>query len=197
VYIPRHFNQDIDQSVYDFIEQHGFAQLISSVNDIPSVSFLPFLLSEDKSTLLCHVAKQNNHAKLVNGQTVVVSFSGPHGYISPSWYASGGVPTWNYQAVNVYGTVTINTDLNRIKELVNRLTDKYERSLEEPWQPEYPDKMLQAISVVEITITDIQAKNKLSQNKSLEDQNSVIEALERQGNNELVQVMKQQQKPTE
>lgn len=106
MYVPRHFKHDVDASVFKFIEDNGFAQLISSVNDLPEVTFVPVLLSDDKTKLICHVANQNPQAKIADGQTVLVSFSGPHGYISPSWYESAGVPTWNYQAVNVYGTVT-------------------------------------------------------------------------------------------
>lgn len=194
MYVPRHFKHDVDASVFKFIEDNGFAQLISSVNDLPEVTFVPVLLSDDKTKLICHVANQNPQAKIADGQTVLVSFSGPHGYISPSWYESAGVPTWNYQAVNVYGTVTKSTNPERLTQLVNQLTDKYERYYDVPWQPEYPDKMLRAITLLEIAITDIQAKSKLSQNRSQVDQVNVVNALKKAGNTKLAEAMKRENK---
>ncbi|MBU2883805.1 FMN-binding negative transcriptional regulator [Psychrosphaera sp. B3R10] len=194
MYVPRHFKHDIDDSVFKFIENNGFAQLISSTNNLPEVTFVPILLNADKTKLICHVANQNPQAKIEDGQIVLVSFSGPHGYVSPSWYESAGVPTWNYQAVNVYGKVTKSRDPERLTQLVNQLTDKYERYYDAPWQPEYPDKMLRAITLLEIEITDIQAKSKLSQNRSRVDQVNVINALNKEGNTKLAEAMKKENK---
>lgn len=190
MYTPRYFKQEIDSTVFQFIDQHGFAQIISAQDNVPEVTMVPVMLNEDKTSLLCHVAKQNSHAKLADGQTVVVAFNGPHGYISPSWYQSAGVPTWNYQAVNVYGTVTTFDTAERLHKLVESLTQKYENYQQQPWVLDYPDKMLKAIVGIEITITDIQAKFKLSQNRSPEDIQSVIHQLEARGEHALAQAMR-------
>jgi transcriptional regulator len=100
------------------------------------------------------------------------------------------VPTWNYQAVHVYGLCSVFDDSNRLKEIVDGLTCKYEAAFSEPWQPEYKLSMLGAITSIEISISEIQCKYKLSQNRSTQDQKLVINSLEKLGASALAEAMK-------
>lgn len=173
-----------------FIKSNAFGQLISTVDGKLFSSHMPFYLDNGKGLLICHIAKSNPQWKGIEGQGVLVTFQGPHDYISPSWYESPGVPTWNYQAAHVYGMVSLVSEADRLKGIVNELTRIYESLFEAPWIPEYKESMLNAIIGIEIQITEIQCKYKLSQNRSKNDKKKVIDQLERRGSIRLAEVMK-------
>jgi len=120
----------------------------------------------------------------------LVTFQGPHEYISPTWYNSPGVPTWNYQTVHVYGKPELVTEKEKLRSIVNELTRVHESSLKEPWEPEYKDSLLNIIVGIEIKITDIQCKYKLSQNRSDRDRMQVAKELKNRGSVQLSSVMK-------
>ena len=101
MYIPEHFAVTDTSEVFAFIEANAFGQLVSNVDGRLFATHMPFLLSEDKSRLLGHVARQNPQHLALEGQECLVILQGPHGYISPSWYNTPGVPTWNYQVVRL------------------------------------------------------------------------------------------------
>ena len=105
----------------------------------------------------------------------MVIFQGPHAYISPSWYASAGVPTWNYVAVHIYGLMRALTEPKSVENVVLALTEKYERNSKEPWKPNYDPKMLGAIVALEIRVREVQGKFKL--NRPVTDRERVIDAL--------------------
>jgi len=86
----------------------------------------------------------------------------PFKVISPSWYGSPGVPTWNYQAVHVYGKANVIINTENLKTIINTLTETHESSFKQPWKPEYKDSLLELIVGIEINITELQGKNKLS-----------------------------------
>lgn len=181
MYTPKHFAITDRQELLRFIHDNAFGQLISSCDDRPEASHLPFLLTQDGESLLCHLARQSPQLSSIDGQQVLVIFNGPHAYISPRWYASPDVPTWNYQTVHVYGRAHTFTDGERLMSLVNTLSEKYEAGAEQPWRPEYSPKLLQAIVGVKIEITEIQGKYKLSQNRSPQDRQQVVDALYAEG----------------
>ncbi|GAB2510974.1 FMN-binding negative transcriptional regulator [Microbulbifer agarilyticus] len=195
MYTPKHFSVSERQELLRFMQEHGFAQLVSNQGDRPEANHLPFLVSQDGERLLCHLARQNPQLEQIDGQQVLVIFSGPHAYISPRWYNSPGVPTWNFQAVHVYGTARTFTDDARLTSVVNQLSEKYEAGAASPWQPEYPQKMLRAIVGVEIEITEIQGKYKLSQNRPTEDHQKMIEALNAEGETSMAEAIKQWSTP--
>ena len=116
-----------------------------------------------------------------NGTDVMVLFQGPHAYISPSWYLAPGVPTWNYAVAHVYGSARAIDDPSRIKEIVERLTEKYECNNRPPWVPAYDQGLLQAIVGIEIGIKEVQGKFKLGQNRSAADRAAVVSRLEASG----------------
>jgi transcriptional regulator len=189
MYIPEYFEITDKNEQYAFIHANGFGQLVSNVNGRPCSTHLPFLLSADRTKLVAHIAMQNPQIKDISGQQVLITLQGPHDYISPSWYTGTGVPTWNYQAAHIYGLCQTFTDTEKLKRVVNQLAAKYEANMPSPWQPDFNSTMLTAIIGIEISISEIQCKYKLSQNKSLQDQQQVIKQLNCNGSNTLTKAM--------
>lgn len=190
MYIPQQFEVTDREKIFAFIQANAFGQLISTVEGKLFSSHIPFLIANDRKSILSHIAKSNPQWDSIKGQEVLATFQGSHDYISPSWYSSPGVPTWNYQSVHVYGNAELITETEELRNIVNQLTAEYESSLEEPWIPKYKDTMLNAIIGIKIKITEVQCKFKLSQNRSKIDQQQVIEQLEKNGSNKLSQAMK-------
>ncbi|MBK6512502.1 MAG: FMN-binding negative transcriptional regulator [Haliea sp.] len=189
MYIPKHFEVTDRDVLCAFINENAFGQLVSTVGGRLFSTHMPFLLSDDSTRLIGHIARQNpQHAEL-DGQEVLITLQGPHDYISPSWYASAGVPTWNYQAVHIYGRGRVFDDTDALRSVVAALTEKYEAAFERPWQPDYKAAMLSAIVGVEVTISEIQGKFKLSQNRPAQDQRQVVTQLKAQGADALAAAM--------
>ncbi len=147
--------------------------------------FCPFLLNKEKTHLLGHIAKQNPQHEQIVGQEVLVTFQGAHDYISPSWFSTPGVPTWNYQAVHVYGACEVIDDAEQIATIVDALTNRHEADFVKPWHPEYKAAMLNAIVGIEINIGEIQGKYKMSQNRSRQDQQQIADQLAKQAAGDL------------
>jgi transcriptional regulator len=189
MYIPRHFEITDSDEIFAFVEANAFGQLISHVEGRFFCSHLPFLVTQDRSALICHLAKQNPQHLELDGQEVLITLQGAHDYISPSWYAGPGVPTWNYQAVHIYGQCQVFHDSAKLKEVIETLAKKYEAAFASPWQPQYGAAMLTAIVGVEITITDVQCKYKLSQNRPAQDRVQVVEKLKFLGSTRLAEAM--------
>tara|TARA_B110000211_G_scaffold79375_1_gene93075 strand:+ start:9289 stop:9876 length:588 start_codon:yes stop_codon:yes gene_type:complete len=190
MYIPKHFHITDRDEIFSFIEHNAFGQIISTVQGRLFSTHIPFLVSDDKQKLFGHFARQNPQSKNINGQEVMITLEGPHGYISPSWYLNPGVPTWNYQAVHIYGICKILPELTAVKTIVDTLSNKYEEAFETYWEPDYNAGMLKHIVGFEIEITQIQCKYKLSQNRSEQDLNSVIKQLQNRGSKTLADAVK-------
>ena len=190
MYIPRHFEIRDRDEILSFVETHAFGQLISTHQARLYSTHIPFLLSDDKTTLLGHVAKNNPQHQDIENQQVMVTLEGPHDYISPSWYSVQGVPTWNYQAVHIYGQCKVSTDTNKIISIIETLTKKNEAKFETPWVAQYPASMLGAIVAIDISIDELQCKYKLSQNRSDLDRDQVIAQLDEAGSRGLATAMK-------
>jgi transcriptional regulator len=190
MYVPDHFKVSEQDEIFAFIDANAFGQLISIDSERPFASHLPFLIAGDRKSLQCHLARQNSQWQHLQGQQVLVTFLGPHDYISPSWYQNPGVPTWNYQAVHVYGRCRVFEDAETLASVVDALSQRYESAFEKPWQPQYRDAMLKAIVGVEISIDEIEAKYKLSQNRAAADQQGVVDHLDEQGSIALATAMR-------
>jgi transcriptional regulator len=190
MYVPEHFKVTDRDEVFAFLDANAFGQLISITDNRPSASHLPFLIARDRKSLHCHLARQNPQWQQLEGQQVLVTFLGPHDYISPSWYQNPGVPTWNYQAVHIYGRCRVFDDAGPLAEMVEALSRRYESAFDKPWQPQYRDAMLKAIVGVDIVIDEIECKYKLSQNRPQADQTGVVEKLEQLGSQALVEAMR-------
>ena len=190
MYVPDHFKISDQAEIFSFLQANAFGQLISLEDQRLTSSHLPFLIADDRKRLLCHLARQNSQWQQLEGQQVLITFQGPHDYISPSWYRNAGVPTWNYQAVHVYGNCRVFDAADKLAAVVEALSARHESSFETPWKPQYRDAMLKAIIGVEIEIDEIQCKYKLSQNRPVEDQQGVIDKLDELGSEALLQAMR-------
>lgn len=189
MYIPEHFKETNPKRIQAIIVASPFGMLVTAPDGVPFVSHLPFMFdctASSKGKLMCHMARGNPQWQhLSSCGEVLVVFQGPHAYVSPSWYSSPGVPTWNYAAVHLRGKPRLIESASEIDVLVERLTQIYESQMPCPWEPdlagERRTKLLGTIVGLEIEITDIQAKFKLSQNRSPQDQQSVAEKLSQSG----------------
>jgi len=190
MYVPKHFEVSDDDEIFAFLDANGFGQLISRQDGEIMASHLPFLLAADRQHLHCHLARQNPQWQQLEGQRLLITFQGAHDYISPSWYETAGVPTWNYQAVHIYGHCRLLDDDAAVAEIVEALSARYESGFETPWQPQYRDAMLKAIIGVEITIDEVQCKYKLSQNRPAADHQGVIDKLDQLGSEPLAKAMR-------
>ncbi|HEY5079270.1 MAG TPA: FMN-binding negative transcriptional regulator [Opitutaceae bacterium] len=187
MYIPA-FNRVGDPSkVNEFIQAHGFATLVTFGKEGPSASHLPFLYDEaDGGRLRCHMAKANEQWRhFESSPGVLCIFMGPHSYVSPSWYvAKVAVPTWNYAAVHVHGTARMEDDAF-LRKTIEDTTAKYESRMPSPWRMPIPEEyivsMMKAIVGFSIQVTKVEAKFKLGQNRSKEDQLGMLAGLEGSG----------------
>ena len=185
MYLPRHYAVTDRQQLHDFIKANGFGIMFSGNGPEPVASHLPFILDEDageQGTLLAHMAGANRQWRHADGQTVLTVFQGPHTYVSPTWYQDPEtVPTWNYVAVHVYGTLKVVKDEQQFQQIISRLTDYYETSLPQPWKAEftseYAQQMMKRIVVFEIEIEKMQGKWKLNQNHPEERRQRVVDVL--------------------
>jgi transcriptional regulator len=182
VYIPSSFRVESRATLFEFVERYGFATLVSDCGGVPYASHLPLLLDREGATLLGHMARANPHWKAFDGASEALAiFSGPHAYISPTWYVSlAEVPTWNYTVVHVYGIPKLLTP-DRTREAVDATVQKYESMRPNPWPNELPDeyrrRLLESIVGFEMPVARIEGKFKLGQNRSSADQDGMLEGL--------------------
>ena len=193
MYIP-HFNTIDDQTeIRRMVEEIGSAEIVTVGPDgTPLATLLPILWSEDGSTVIAHMARANDHWKhIAPASRVLLIVAGPQAYVSPAWYASKAehgrvVPTWNYTAVHLSGTVTVHDDPEWVRRAVTELTDRHEQPRAEPWAvTDAPEKyvagQLKAIVGLHIAVERVEAKAKLSQNRSADDLAGVIAGLNEEG----------------
>jgi transcriptional regulator len=186
MYIPAAFSEHDLTKLHDFIEQNSFGVLVSQIDGLPFATHLPFLLERTAGphgTLVGHVARANPHWRQAGGQTALAIFSGPHAYISPSWYeADQVVPTWNYTAVHVYGRVQVIEEKSALLEIVQRMVQVYEKSMPRPSSFDssstFAERMLAQIVGLRIEIEKIEGKWKLNQNHPVERRKKVIRVLQ-------------------
>ena len=189
MYIPKHFEITDKTEVSKFIKANSFGQLISVIDTAIVSTHVPFLFDAGSRVLMCHMAKANPQWQQIQKQKVLVTLQGEHAYVSPNWYESAGVPTWNYQAVHIEGIAESFTDPEKLKRVVDTLTEQNESDYPNPWEPDYAASMLRGIVGIEIAITSIQCKYKLSQNRSVRDQSNVQEQLADGGHEALANAM--------
>lgn len=191
MYIPEAFAVEDHEKAFEFIRENPFGQLVSKVEGRLFISHIPFYVDEEREVLVGHLARKNPQWNEIQGQDVLVSFAGPNGYVSPTWYNSPGVPTWNYQAVHVYGTTRHITDYQRLRDIIEKLVYQFEKSTDSAdiLNEDNQKVLLKAIVGLEIEISEIQCKFKLSQNRSDEDQRQVIEQFKGQGLIQLAEAM--------
>jgi transcriptional regulator len=189
MYIPAAFVETDLARLHDFIEQNSFGLLVSQVEGLPFASHLPLLLDRTAGphgALFGHMARANPQWHDANGQTGLAVFSGPHAYISPTWYEDEQVvPTWNYTAVHVYGRIQISDEENVLRAIVRKSVDVYEHALPKPWSFDesttYAKRMVAQVVGFRMEIDKIEGKWKLNQNHPVERRRKVVRVLEERG----------------
>lgn len=191
MYTPKDFLLEDRDAALDIIRRNSFGLLVTAPEGTPRATHLPFLYDAERGergTIVGHMARANpqwrDFETLAAAETLVV-FQGPHAYVSPSWYGGDqpAVPTWNYMAVHAYGRPRIMDDPVEVRALLERLVTTHEAGLAPPWSLDSQDEafvaaMMRAIVAFEIPVARLEAKAKLSQNRTAEQRVGVVAALE-------------------
>ena len=201
MYLPKYFEEARDEELLRTIAAYPFGALVVCGPNGLDANHVPFLTDEAKETprkLLAHVARANPLWKeSKDGDEVLVIFRADDAYISPNWYPSKHefhrqVPTWNYRVVHVHGKLHIRDDERFVRGVVARLTRTHEAQTgsPRPWRmtdssAEYIDQMLSNIVGIEIEITKMVGKWKLSQNKDERDRINAADELRKRGEQQI------------
>lgn len=183
MYIPKHFEQKDNEKSIAFMRTYNFALLVSVKEDLPIATHLPFVIEEKDNiiVLTSHLSKANEQWKTFADKEVLIVFAEPHAYISPALYEKQqNVPTWNYIAVHAYGKIKIlNSDEEKLKVLHKQM-QTFEADYIEQFKnldKKYINGLLNGIVAFEIIVTDLQSKEKLSQNKTAKERNNIKQHL--------------------
>lgn len=190
MYIPKYASMTDLSLIKSFIKDHSFGTLIS--NSGKNANHYPFLLTEEneKTILWTHLAKNNPQWQELKTNECLVIFTGPHAYISPTYYINElNVPTWNYTAVHANCTTEVVSDPFLAKELMKKMVAFYEKKNQTNWKYELPDdfhnNLLKAIVWIKLEVVSFEGKFKLSQNREQEDYKKIIETFaERESDND-------------
>jgi transcriptional regulator len=198
MYIPQSFEENNINELHELIRAHPLSVLVTMKNGVPEVNHIPLLLSE--GVLTGHIARANTLWKDHPQEAEVIAvFHGPENYISPSWYAtkeeSGKVvPTWNYTAVHAKGKIRFIHEAEWLIRHLGEITSHNEKPFPQPWQvsdapSEYIEQLVKAVVGIEIQITSLQGKWKVSQNRPEVDRKSVVENLNASGFSEMASLV--------
>ncbi|HVV95189.1 MAG TPA: FMN-binding negative transcriptional regulator [Hyphomicrobiales bacterium] len=191
MYIPADFREERLPVLHDFIAANGFAPVVTQGAEGLEASHLPWLIDRAAGpfgTLRAHLARANRHwRRIADGADALVIFGGPNAYVSPSWYPSKAehgrvVPTWNYIVVHVRGRARIVEDRAWLRDFLPALTARHEAGRPAPWAvsdapADYVEDMMGAIVGIEVPITAIEGKWKLSQNRPVADRRGTAAGL--------------------
>ncbi|HEY9064873.1 MAG TPA: FMN-binding negative transcriptional regulator [Burkholderiaceae bacterium] len=204
MYIPPHFAETRPEELHRIIREHPLGVLVTHGSAGLDADHIPFEFDPGAGphgTLSGHVARANPlWQRCPTGSPVMVVFRAAQAYISPTWYPSKHeahrqVPTWNYEVVHAHGTITVLDDERFVRGIVARLTRHHEAAEPRPWKmgdsaPEFIDQLLRNIVGIEIAVTSLVGKVKLSQNKEARDRLGATEMLEARGHQALAQAMR-------
>lgn len=201
MYIPKYFQVNDAKEIWDFVQAHSFGTMVSVDAGKPLATHIPFTIRKDgeDTFLLGHVAYGNHQWRTLEScPQVLVIFQGPHAYVSSSWYSHENVPTWNYQAVHMYGKATIMANDELTQHLIP-LLEKYEKGRENPvlWDTlstELLKQELKGIIGFKVKVEEIQAAYKLSQNRNEVDYWNIIEQLKKESDPLSLQVAEAMEK---
>ncbi len=203
MYLPDHFVLDDEDMIRSVIAENPLAVFATNGEAGPEVSHLPLVVHRetDGIVLYGHFARANSHWKVLERKTPALAvFTGAHGYVSPSYYATKQetgkvVPTWNYVVVHARGVPEILEHGPQSREAIETLTDAMERPRADPWRvsdaPEkYTEGMMRGIVAFRMVVTELAAKAKLSQNRSVADIDGAISGLDSDGETDLAEAMR-------
>lgn len=198
VYTPAHFAVD-DEAAAEFLSQIEAGDLVTMTEDGLVATFLPLVYAPEQDALLGHVARKNDQWKRPAVGEAMAIVHGKDAYITPNWYPSKAehgrvVPTWNYTTAHVYGELAIHDDAEWVDAMVRRLTERQESQRPRPWTvDEMPEKFhegqLRAIVGVELLISRIEVKFKMSQNRKDADIDGVVAGLTAEGREDVANLV--------
>ena len=201
MYLPAHFEETRIEVLHALMHEHPFATLVAHGADGLTANHLPLHLAAETGpfgALQGHIARANPLWQKFADEEVLVIFHGPQAYVTPSWYETKrehgkAVPTWNYAVVHAHGRLRAIDDPGWLRRQLETLVTHHENAFAEPWQigdapPEYIDIMLAAIVGIEIIITDLKGKWKISQNQPVANRNGVVAGLREQGTADALQI---------
>ena len=187
MHCPKAFEENRLDVLLALIQQYPLATIISHSQQGLEVNVVPVLVKQEEGKIVLrgHMAKNNSQLQaLAHSETVLWVFHGPNAYVSPAWYQSKQlhgkvVPTWNYMLVEAQGQVKVFTDADELLHLVTDMTNEHEQQRVSPWQvddapAQYVQSQLRSIVGIEMEVSQLRGKFKLSQNRSDEDQCGVI-----------------------
>lgn len=191
MYTPRHFEETRPDVMHALMRRHPLATLVTLTTDGLDANHIPLQLvagPTPQGTLAGHIARANPMLEnLVRGVDLLAIFQGPQAYISPSWYATKAehgkvVPTWNYAVVHAHGKLIVRDEPEWVRAQIESLTAQMETGMAQPWgladaPAEFIDKLVGAVVGIEIPITRLAGKWKVSQNQPAANRHSVSEAL--------------------
>ena len=187
MYVPDAFAVTDEAQIEEALRSLRFGCLVTHDSGGLFATHMPFLYDAERRCLTGHMARANPHWERAGETTALAVFQGAEAYISPSWYPSKAehgrvVPTWNYEAVHVYGRLAWRHDADWLVPHVTALTLRQEASRAEPWAvsdapADYVRTLARGIVGLELAIDRVEAKRKLSQNRSEQDQSGVIAGL--------------------
>ncbi|WP_426064266.1 FMN-binding negative transcriptional regulator [Flavobacterium sp. DSP2-3-1] len=201
MYTPEIYKNENQEEIKKFLQENSFGILINQTNGKLCATHIPLELetnNEGKDILCGHISKENPQwIGFTDNDQILAVFSGPHSYISSSWYDHENVPTWNYVAVHVYGKIKI-IEGEAVIESLKKLVDKSEKKSENPVRVENlsTKTMMQSRGIVafEIEITEIQATRKLSQNRDKKNHQNIISELEKANTNQSIAIANEMKK---
>jgi transcriptional regulator len=205
MYIPAHFAESRPEELHRVIHEHPLGMLVTHGSSGLDADHIPFLFHPEEGAhgvLRAHVARANPlWQRFPTGTPVMVVFRGAEAYVSPNWYPSKHeahrqVPTWNYQVVHAHGVLTVHDDEKSVRSIVARLTQRHEANESKPWKmgdsaPDFIDSMLRNIVGIEVEITSMVGKSKLSQNREARDRLNAADTLDSRGHQEIANSMRQ------
>ena len=206
MYLPPHFAETRPEELHRIVRDYPLGMLVSTHGAAGGLDadHIPFEFDPQAGALgrlSAHLARANPlWQRCPTGTPVLVVFRGAEAYISPNWYPSKHeahrqVPTWNYEVVHAHGTLTVHDDERYVRGLVARLTRAHDAAEPKPWKmtdsaPEFIDTMLKAIVGIEVTVTALVGKRKLSQNKEARDRQEAADTLDARGREALARAMR-------
>jgi transcriptional regulator len=203
MYVPAHFAEDRIPVLHEAIRGFGLATLVTLTSDGLIASHLPILLRPDPApygTLIGHLARPNPQTREAIGEALMI-FQGTDGYMSPSYYATKRetgkvVPTWNYISIHAYGTLRFIDDKSELLDIVTGLTNLHESKRAAPWAvsdapPDFIQGMLNGIIGLELTITRLEGKWKMSQNRPKSETSGIVDGLREDGRPDLAEQVAQ------